>query len=306
MSEDEDPFSCFDDDGSDSDNGNPSPSEQNKKSSPSITRDPSCGILAFHVGTEQALLKHVESSFSSYQSLEKNLADSVLECIDDFCMNRHWMMHIGSQKATILIEFVEECCASFGDKEKPLIIVELGTYCGYSSIMIANRLNALKHNYRLFSVEVVPENAKVAKEMVRLAGLSSQQVKILLLDPDQETLSSLLEKKICSIDFLFIDHDKSLYLADLQRLEATGWIQKGCYVAADNVVFADIDDYRDYIASHVTNGIVSSRLADAWLEYYEPDFADGKNVDKKNLCKDGVEFSIYLKSPPAALIKESH
>jgi catechol O-methyltransferase len=279
----DDPFACFDDDDDDS-GSNSSPTIEETK------RDPSCGILAFHAGTEQALLKHVESKVASSNagSLDPSF---VLESVDEFCMHRHWMMHVGPKKAPIIQDFIKQCCSD-KTNDKPLIVVELGTYTGYSSIMISKALRDLKREFEFYSVEVVEENAQVAKELVRLAGLD-EDITILLLDPQKETLSSLLDRSMrtdtspkSTIDFLFIDHDKSLYLSDLQQLESTGFLQKGCYVAADNVVFAGIDEYRDYMKDLITKGVAKSRLVDTWLEYCEPDFVGDEN--RNNLMKDGV------------------
>lgn len=276
----DDAFACFDDDS----DGDSSPSLEKNQ------RDPSCGVLAFHAGTEQALLQHVQSNVaeSNAGSLD---ASGVLESIDEFCMRRHWMMHVGPKKAPILQDFIEKCC-SHKSSDKQLIFVELGTYTGYSSIMISKKLRDLNRDFHFYSVEVVKDNAQIAMELVRLAGLQDY-ISILLLDPEKEVLSSLLDRKLranspenAAIDFLFIDHDKSLYLSDLQQLERDCFIQKGCYVAADNVVFARIDEYRDYIQKLKAEGVVMSRLVDSWLEYCEPDFVGDTN--KNDLMKDGV------------------
>eukprot|EP00980_Cylindrotheca_fusiformis_P009672 scaffold2141_cov120-Cylindrotheca_fusiformis.AAC.7 len=288
---DDDPFSCFDEDvGSSS-----SASIEETK------RDPSCGILAFHAGTEQALLKHVQSSLSGSDAgpLKTNL---VLQSIDDFCMHRHWMMHVGPKKAPIIQDFVKQCCSN-KTNEKPLIVVELGTYTGYSAIMIAKELRDLNRDFEFYSVEVVRENADVATELVRLAGLQNY-ISILLLNPETEELSSLLKRKMKVhtsgspvIDFLFIDHDKSLYLDDLQQLERSNFIKKGCYVAADNVIFAKIDNYREYMKTLNDKGVATSRVEDSWLEYCEPDFTDDEN--KMNLMKDGVGRAVGLSKRPS-------
>ena len=38
-----------------------------------------------------------------------------------------------------------------------------------------------------------------------------------------------------ALDFLFIDHDKDAYLADLQSILDRGWLHPGSIVVADNV-----------------------------------------------------------------------
>ncbi|CAJ1959056.1 unnamed protein product [Cylindrotheca closterium] len=284
----EDPFACFDDDNSESRNEVAAETEI-------VKRDPTCGILAFHAGTEQALLNHVTSTVSKSKASSVD-AGFILESIDEFCMQRHWMMHVGPKKAPILASFLTQMCADIAKKEH-ITLVELGTYTGYSSIMISKELLEMGVNFTIYSVEVVEGNAQVAQALVKLAGVQDS-VKILLLDPRKETLSTKLREAMgagATIDFLFIDHDKSLYLPDLKQIEKAGYLKCGSYVAADNVVFAGIDDYRQYIGELVKNGIVESRLEESWLEYCEPDFVTDNS--KNDLMKDGIELSIYLKDP---------
>lgn len=292
-----DPFSCFGDDDEEED-VDQTHAESSDMGTPEVvtTRDPSCGILAFHAGTEQALLKHVELGLGKRQREQTDdvgdLATFVLDSIDDFCLKRHWMMHVGNEKAIIIQQFVEECCSASKKPDRPLLFVELGTYCGYSSIMFAKTLRDAGRQFHFYSVEVVVQNARVAKELIQIAGFEDN-IDVLILDPDKESLVSLLNRTIKkgpqadeTIDFLFIDHDKSLYLSDLRQLEGSGWIKAGCFVAADNVVFARIDDYRQHMNSLASKGQVRTRLEESWLEYCQPDF----DVDeaKTDLLLDGI------------------
>lgn len=326
MSE-EDPFDCFGgDDDDDDDDGLNHASDANAVDTNSsvpppseLRRDPNNGILAFHAGTEHALLYHVQQEIlrinyeflSSENAASLPLSDkaaAVLQSIDEFSLQRHWMMHVGHEKGTIVEDFLKECMEANTEISKPggkaLSVVEIGTYCGYSSILIAKTLKDLKCDFNICSVEVVEPNAQVARKMVELAGLADC-IDVVLLDPDKESLEELLawhmktslsSDDIPSIDFLFLDHDKSLYLSDLQNLEHSNFIKKGCFVAADNVVFAQIDDYRHYISTLEKKGTVRTRLVMSWLEYCEPDH--NGDVTKKNMMKDGIGksalFSIWI------------
>ena len=40
-----------------------------------------------------------------------------------------------------------------------------------------------------------------------------------------------------SVDLVFIDHDKSVYLSDLRLILGQGWLRRGALVVADNVKF---------------------------------------------------------------------
>jgi catechol O-methyltransferase len=330
----DDPFACFGDDDDDFDDDEVGENGGEWKKIPkstdlrtNATRDPDCGILAFHRGTEQSLLNHVQLELANLSldlqlsDQERNPADrssTVLRIIDDFCMTRHWMMHVGVEKGRIMQEFVNRCCQEqIMDKSssRPLVVVELGTYCGYSSILLAKTLRDLHVSFQIFSVEVDPQHAQVARELIRLCSLQDH-IRVLLLQPAQTTLEKLLKSNFIStssptsssnntrvtIDLLFIDHDKDLYLADLRHLEEAGLVRKGCFVAADNVIFAKIDEYRDYMKELAEEGIVETRLEESQLEYSEPD-THGLDEAKKQLLRDGVgkyyialAIPLYLKS----------
>ncbi len=125
--------------------------------------------------------------------------------------------------------------------------------------------------------------------MIKLSGLQNH-IHVLLFDPDVESLSDLLRRAMAAqestIDFLFLDHSKSMYLRDLQQLETSGFVKKGCFVAADNVIFAQIDDYREYMSELAHREIVRTELKFSWLEYCEPDHNGDET--KKNMMKDGI------------------
>jgi len=347
----DDPFSCFD--SSDDDEHY-------------AERDPENGVLSFHSGTEVALLHHVKTKL--VQTVSDNdcgdgvmrtikMAEKLLRIIDSYCLHRHWMMIIGPEKSNLLRTFIVDCLQkkkedrdnnNTGRREDydnaPVNIVELGTYCGYSSIFIAKTILEYYCNdddqsttttvteimdtlrFQIYSVEVVEQYSLVAKEMIRLAGIDAY-VKIITIDPEASSLSSELRTNAAAtmnedrgIDFLFIDHDKSLYLPDLKELEATGMIKKGTHVAADNVVFAEIQDYRRYMSKLSDEGILTTRLENSLVEFCQPELLlsslDGSNGSEKNnnidddnlstisaalitkdLLQDGIEFSVYLRDP---------
>ncbi len=49
------------------------------------------------------------------------------------------------------------------------------------------------------------------------------------------------------LDFVFIDHDKSAYLADLRHLLDRGWLHPGSIVVADNVGIPGAPKYRAWM-----------------------------------------------------------
>jgi catechol O-methyltransferase len=46
---------------------------------------------------------------------------------------------------------------------------------------------------------------------------------------------------------VFIDHDKTAYLPDLQRIVSERWLHPGSVVVADNVKFPGAPEYRTYL-----------------------------------------------------------
>jgi len=181
--------------------------------------------------------------------------------------------------------------------------------------------------FQIYSIEVVEQYSLVAKEMIRLAGIGSY-VRVITIDPESSSLSSELRTNAAAtmnedrgIDFLFVDHDKSLYLPDLKELEATGMIKQGTHVAADNVIFAEIQDYRRYMSKLSDEGILTTRLEDSLVEFCQPelllssfDSSNGSEKNKNNnedvnlstisatlitkdMLQDGIEFSVYLRDP---------
>lgn len=292
--DEDDPFACFDTDDDELDTVDAIASDllvTNMR-----RRDADAGVLAFHAGTEQALVTHVENQCTS----QEDLSTQVLKMIDAFCLERHWMMHVGPEKAMILKSFLEECVAN--KKNMQFILAELGTYCGYSSIMFAQTLLEIKglSDFHIYTVEVNSQHATVAKRLIRLAKLE-QHITVLRLDmaTTENQLINLLRSRLgdSMIDFLFLDHDKDAYLSDLKRLEEAGLISKGTYVAADNVIFAQIDDYRGYINELASMGVVESKLVKAQLEYSAPDATESNETK----LQDGIgEFMqslrrLYLK-----------
>lgn len=195
-------------------------------------------------------------------------------------------MNVGPEKGLTLETFLDECLQAHRTKKgdaNTFTFVELGTYCGYSCLRFLRRILQVLEvgQFHIFTVDVEIETIRIAKEFVTMAGvadcvtflhrtdshhLSSEAHPLsnLLLDAIKERLQS---ESVPQIDFLFIDHDKKGYLPDLKQLESKGFIQEGTYVAADNVVFHGIDDYRNHIGDLKEQGIVASCLVEGSLEY---------------------------------------
>mmetsp|Transcript_28725 Transcript_28725/g.61248 ORF Transcript_28725/g.61248 Transcript_28725/m.61248 type:complete len:308 (+) Transcript_28725:142-1065(+) len=288
-----------------------------------IKRDESCGLCCFHPNTEASLLNHVRNSLKTVASsttlpdeqnkLERSRerSSSVLQAIDTFCMSRHWMMHVGPEKGDILLNAMQD---AMNNKMKdspleyniPFVAVELGTYCGYASILMGQTFCKSKPatmNCHLFTTEIHPEYAEIATEMIQLSGMedliSVHQISYNGHDTDLVSVVGDAMKKsnpqnssqATKIDFLFIDHDKDAYKTDLCKIEASGMICRGTKVVADNVLFANIDDYVGYVQQRKKEGIVETRTIPCHVEY------SGDNNETGEDHQDGVEITDYLRDP---------
>lgn len=67
------------------------------------------------------------------------------------------------------------------EEKAPACALELGTYCGYSTLLIAR---ALPPGGRLLTVERDPRTAAVAEKLIRLAGFDEHMVRPHLPNPD--------------------------------------------------------------------------------------------------------------------------
>lgn len=57
---------------------------------------------------------------------------------------------------------------------RPLVVLELGSHCGYSTVRIAQ---ALPLGARLYSIEMDQRNAAIAEKIIRLAGFDDDTVR---------------------------------------------------------------------------------------------------------------------------------
>ncbi|XP_053174050.1 catechol O-methyltransferase A [Scomber japonicus] len=182
----------------------------------------------------------------------KGNPDSVIKTIDHFCQHTEWAMNVGDEKGAILDSVVMET--------SPSTMLELGTYCGYSAVRITRLLPPAT---RLITVEMNPDYACVARQVIQHAGL---QDKVCVLEGQSADLIPKMADMfgIQSFDLIFMDHWKERYLPDLKLLEDCGLLAHGSVVLADNVICPGAPDYLKYVRSNLK---YSSRFYQAHLEY---------------------------------------
>ncbi|XP_014817525.1 PREDICTED: transmembrane O-methyltransferase-like [Calidris pugnax] len=154
------------------------------------------------------------------------------------------------------------------EERAPLRVLELGTYCGYGTVLLAM---GLPPGARLYTVESDPRHAAVAEKVIRLAGFDEQMVE-LIVGPSEEVIPKLRDKHgLVQVDFVFMDHWKGRYLRDLQLLESHRLLAPGATVVADNVLFPGAPRFLQYVR---TCPRFRCRLHRASLEYC-PAIPDG-------------------------------
>ncbi|APA98879.1 Catechol O-methyltransferase [Nocardia seriolae] len=195
--------------------------------------------------------------------------DKVLAAFDDFARNHSILVNIGDEKGLILDAALR--------KTAPKLLLALGGYCGYSAIRTARLLGDDAH---LVSVEMNPDNADIARSLLAHAGLADRVTVVVgTIGDGGQTVKLLADQHGFgpgTLDFIFLDHDKSAYLPDLKTIADAGWLHPGSVVVADNVGIPGAPAYHAYMresegttwrtTEHRTHTEYQSLLKDLVLE----------------------------------------
>jgi catechol O-methyltransferase len=175
---------------------------------------------------------------------------SVLAALDRFAHEKRFLMNVGDEKGPLLENAVREAGSDCR-------ILELGSFVGYSAILMARNLGSAG---RLLSIDVSETSSRVSGEMTELAGLADRVE--FLTGSSTDVIRTLLEP----FDLIFLDHWKSLYQQDAQEILERALLRPGGTMIADNVgpLFGDnpyvswmqarTDFESRYLKSHVEYG----------------------------------------------------
>ena len=189
---------------------------------------------------------------------------SVLNTIDSFVSETGtFLMNVGPEKGKLLAETIKD--------HKPLNTLELGSFLGYSAIIIAM---FLPEAGSLVSVDHDKDSVAASKEIVKYAGLENKVH--FINSTSDEAINALKE----SFDFIFIDHEKNRYYSDLLLMENLNLINKGGIVFADNVGIFE-DKMKDYFSHVRDSGAYTSKNIGAHLEYRDNVY-DAVEISKFN------------------------
>ena len=173
-------------------------------------------------GREAALARYVVAN------AKRGDLDDVIRVIDQFAYEKSFLINVGDEKGAILDAAIE--------RAKPKLLLELGTYCGYSALRTVRKMRSDAH---LVSIEFNADNAAIARSILEHAGVADRVTIVSgTLGDGGQTITKLrtlhgFEKG--KLDFVFIDHAKEVYLSDLELILGEGWLRKRAVVVADNV-----------------------------------------------------------------------
>ena len=212
-------------------------------------------------GREAAAAAYVEAN------ARRGDIDSVLATVDEFARTKSMLVNVGDEKGELLDAAVR--------RAHPHRVLELGTYCGYSSLRIARSAPEA----HIYTVELSAANAEVARRIWTHAGVADRITCVVgTIGDGGTTLDALADHGFAAgnLDFVFIDHEKSVYLTDLQSILSRGWLHPGAIVVADNVKVPGAPKYRAYMreqdgktwrtVEHKTHVEYQSLLTDLVLE----------------------------------------
>ena len=159
---------------------------------------------------------------------------------------RSFIPSIGPVKGKILAKVVKD--------HSPKRILEVGALYGYSAILMARNAPEAE----IITIEKSKQNAGVTLNNVERAGMD-KRIRVIKGDALE-----VLARLHGPFDFVFLDAEKSQYLAYLKAVEKR--LRRGSVVVADNVgIFKEeMPDYLDYVRR---NGLYKSRTIETLLEF---------------------------------------
>jgi predicted O-methyltransferase YrrM len=167
-----------------------------------------------------------------------NKAEQLLNEIADIALIE-FLPIVGPAKGKVLAEEVR--------KAKPKTVLEIGTFMGYSTVLIGRELEKTS---KIITIEEHSTEAEVAKDNVTQSEITAD---VQIITGDAIEVIPTLKN---TFDFVFLDATKDEYLQYLKLVENK--LQKGAVIVADNIgkFAAETKDYIDHIR---TSGKYNSR-----------------------------------------------
>ena len=127
--------------------------------------------------------------------------DDAIRLVDEFAYGESFLINVGDEKGALLDAAIE--------RVQPRLLLELGTYCGYSALRTVRKMPADAY---LVSIEYLDANADIARRILDHAGVGDRVTVVVGSLADDGTTAATLEREHGfargALDFVFIDHDK--------------------------------------------------------------------------------------------------
>ncbi|KAL4892532.1 S-adenosyl-L-methionine-dependent methyltransferase [Aspergillus ambiguus] len=166
----------------------------------------------------------------------------------------------------------------------PKTILEFGTYVGSSAIAWGAILRELHdadalRDCRVYTFELSPVTAGVARDLVRLAGLA--EIVRVVEGPAAESLRRLFaagEIAKGGVDMVFFDHWEEFYLPDLRLCEDLGLFRLGSLAIADNTDRPGAPAYLEYVRAGGREVRYETRSLEAQVDGNQPKIVEVSTV----------------------------
>jgi len=169
--------------------------------------------------------------------------DHVIETIDHFAYTQSFLINVGDEKGALLDAAIV--------RAQPELLLELGTYCGYSAL---RTLRVAPKTARLVTLEFSAANAAIAQSIFDHAGVADRVTIVHgTLSDGGKTVAALQNVHGFApgkLDFAFLDHAKEAYVPDLELILRAGWLRRGAIVVADNIKLPGAPEYHAYMKAN--------------------------------------------------------
>ena len=170
----------------------------------------------------------------------------MLDAVADWMAKNTWLMVFSAEKLAASRKAFEAMSAP------PKVLVELGTYVGYSAVawgaMLVDLNDGRRHQVKVWCCELDPEFARISSDFVALAGL--QDVVEVVVGKSTDSLAAFAkggQLKEGAVDVLFLDHWEEAYLPDVKVCEKEKLFHIGSLIVADNTDFPGAPEYLEYV-----------------------------------------------------------
>ena len=186
------------------------------------------------------------------EAASSSKADQLLNEIADIAVVE-FLPIIGPARGKVLSEETK--------KANPKRILEIGTFIGYSTILMAREIES---QAQIVTIEEHLTEAEVAKNNI---GQTELDVNVQVINGDAVEVIPTLKG---SFDFIFLDAAKEEYFHYLQLIENK--LEKGTIIIADNAgkFAAEMKDYLEYV-----------RTSNKYQSRYVSISDDGLEISKK-------------------------